>query len=101
MQYVRDVVAQAFFLSHATAARASDFDLEAFDLTLFRKYEQPGLLAQVLLQNQIPSSPEAKSAVILLAEMIGIQSPRLPAVSLLVTAARYAKAMFFPAPAPT
>ena len=98
MQYVRDVVAQAFFLSHASAASASDFDLEAFDLILFRKYEQPGLLAQVLLQNQIPSTAEAKSAVILLAEMIGIQSPRLPAVSLLATAARYAKAMFFAAP---
>jgi hypothetical protein len=95
MQYVRDTVAQAFFLSHPTAAGASDFDLEAFDQTLFRKYEQPGLLGQVLMQNQIPSTPEGKSTVILLAEMIGIQNPRLPVVSLLATAARYAKSVFF------
>jgi hypothetical protein len=99
MQYLRDTVAQAFFLSNPTASTAAAFDLERLDNTLFKKYEAPGFLAQALSTNQIPASPETKSAVILLAEMLSVRNPNLPVFTLVGTAARYARNVFFPPPA--
>lgn len=100
MQYLRDVVAQAFFLNHATAASVSDVDLQTLDNRLFNKYERPGFLGQALFVNHIAPSPESKSTVILLAEMLGVQNPQLPVATLMGTAARFAHNAFFVVAAP-
>ena len=95
VHYSPNAVRLTFFLSHPNAAGATADQLNAWDATLFGRYEAGGnaLIAEL---RRAGLADGAKSLVVTLAEMVGIQDPGAPVVSKLRGACAFAHAVWGP-----